>query len=75
LYQSVQKNEDITHIRVGVDRIVLCLYNDGKTGLVAWASLEAAEAAKHGKNVSGFNGTTIPDLRLAAIIWMLLILI
>jgi len=63
---------DIAHIRVQVDRIVLCLFGSGKTGLTTRVTLLEAAAKKHGRDWSSLIEMILRDIIIVVVMWLIL---
>jgi hypothetical protein len=63
---------DIFHIRRQVDRIVLCLFGSGKTGLTTRVTVLEAATKKHGRHWSSLIEMILRDIIIVVIMWLIL---
>ena len=63
---------DISHIRVQVDRIVLCLFGNEKTGLTTRVMVLEAATKKHGRNWSSLIEMILRDIIIVVVMWLIL---
>ncbi len=63
---------DIAHIRVQVDRIVLCLFGNGVTGLTTRVTVLEAATKKHGRNWSSLIEMILRDIIIVVVMWLIL---
>jgi len=69
-----ETNEDIApkHIQAQVDRIVLCLFGNGKTGLTTRVTVLEVATTKHCRNWTRLIEMIQRDIVIVGIMWLLL---